>query len=265
MQPTRVPIAENEDTFRKGMVAALSHQPQVEVVSQVASGKEIIEKARETKADVVIMSTDLPDIDGLDLARRLGDSLPQAKVAVISRVEQGPGALSWLEAGVKACFDRSGLVNVMVKSLDMMSGGRITVGGRVSREFKELLDQVASAVDDAVRIIEMISVGRIVIAPTLAGELVEQLASAERDDSAEPDRAHATLSKREREIAVLIAEGHRNREIAKELFVTENTVKGHVKNALRKLELRNRQQLAVYAVLQHWVKATEPAASATNG
>ena len=65
------------------------------------------------------------------------------------------------------------------------------------------------------------------------------------------------LSEREKEIARLVTEGSSNREIARKLFIAENTVKVHVKNILKKLELRNRQQLAAYTILQHWATAEQ--------
>ncbi len=74
-------------------------------------------------------------------------------------------------------------------------------------------------------------------------------------DGVRGPRSETGLSEREKEIARLIAEGIRNKEIAERLFIAENTVKVHVKNILKKLELRNRQQLAAYTVLQNWAIA----------
>lgn len=72
-----------------------------------------------------------------------------------------------------------------------------------------------------------------------------------------PPEAKSSLSEREREIAGLVSQGLGNREIAQRLFIAENTVKVHVKNILKKLELRNRQQLAAYTVLQNWATSDE--------
>ena len=77
------------------------------------------------------------------------------------------------------------------------------------------------------------------------------------EDSAKPSETKPSLSEREKEVAKLIAEGISNKEIAQRLFIAENTVKVHVKNILKKLELRNRQQLAAYTVLQNWATADE--------
>ena len=81
--------------------------------------------------------------------------------------------------------------------------------------------------------------------------------AAGKTDSARAPETKSSLSAREKEIAGLISEGIGNREIAQRLFIAENTVKVHVKNILKKLELRNRQQLAAYTVLQNWATANE--------
>lgn len=88
------------------------------------------------------------------------------------------------------------------------------------------------------------------------GELAD-ITTAEKADSGKTAETKSILSEREKEIARLIAEGISNREMAQELFIAENTVKVHIKNILRKLELRNRQQLAAYTVLQSWAAADE--------
>ena len=92
------------------------------------------------------------------------------------------------------------------------------------------------------------------------GEAIRGLAGsidAGKAHSAKSPETKSSLSEREREIARLIADGISNREVAQRLFIAENTVKVHVKNILKKLELRNRQQLAAYTVLQNWATAGE--------
>lgn len=88
------------------------------------------------------------------------------------------------------------------------------------------------------------------------GELAD-ITAAEKADNGKAAETKSTLSEREKEIARLIAEGVGNREMAQKLFIAENTVKVHIKNILRKLELRNRQQLAAYTVLQNWATTDE--------
>ena len=107
--------------------------------------------------------------------------------------------------------------------------------------------------NDLIKSIELISSGRIIISPLFAEAFLGEVTSAEKADGSSASDKETVLSQREMETVTLIAEGNTNKEIARKLYIAENTVKAHVKNALHKLELRNRQQLVAYAVLQKWV------------
>jgi DNA-binding NarL/FixJ family response regulator len=109
------------------------------------------------------------------------------------------------------------------------------------------------SVPDLIKSLELISSGRIIISPLFAEKFLEGLSSRKTEEQVKEANPESILSDREIEIAKLIAEGATNREIAEKLFIAENTVKVHVKNMLNKLELKNRQQLAVYAVMKEWI------------
>lgn len=219
MEPIRVLLVDNEEVFREGLAKLLKDQPHIEVVYQCGNGKEAIEKSKETKPDVILMSSQLPDSDALEAVKKIRESSPQMKVAMITRPGERPNPLQILKAGARACLAKSISADALVKAIELISSGRIIIGR------------------------------------TFAEEFLDEIASAEKADGAKVADTKYSLSERETEIARLIAEGSTNKEIAKELFIAENTVKVHVKNILKKLELRNRQQLAAYAVLQNWVTA----------
>jgi DNA-binding NarL/FixJ family response regulator len=219
MEQIKVLIADNEEVFREGLARLLKDQPHIEIVCQCGGGKEAIEKSKETKPDVILMNSQISEYDALEAVKEIRKCLPEVKVAMISRPEVGPNPLHVLKAGARACLSRSISANDLVKS------------------------------------IELISSGRIIISPVFAEKFLDEIASAEKADDTKAAETKSSLSKREIEIATLIAEGSTNKEIAKKLFIAENTVKVHVKNILNKLDLRNRQQLAAYTVLQHWVTA----------
>ncbi len=219
MKQIKVLIADNEEVFREGLARLLKDQPHIEVVCQCGSGKEAIEKSKETKPDVILINSQISDYDALEAVKEIVESSPEVKIAMITRPGVGPDPLRVLKAGARACLAKS------------------------------------ISADDLVKSIGLISSGRIIISPVFAEKFLDEIASAEKADSAKAAETKSRLSKREIEIATLIAEGSTNKEIAQKLFIAESTVKVHVKNALNKLELRNRQQLAAYAVLQNWVTA----------
>ncbi len=216
VESIRVVLVDNEEVFREGLAKLLRDQPHIEIVYQCGGAKEAIEKSKETKPDVILMSSQISDGDSLETVKKMRESSPEVKVAMITRPGVGPSPLQFLKAGARACLSKSISASDLVKSIEVISSGRIIVGH------------------------------------TFADEFLAEIASAEKADSAKGAETKSRLSEREIEIAGLIAEGSTNREIAKKLFIAENTVKIHVKNILKKLELRNRQQLAAYTVLQSW-------------
>jgi DNA-binding NarL/FixJ family response regulator len=220
----KVLIADNEEVFREGLTKLLQEQPNISVVFQGSAGEEAIRAATERHPDVVLVNGGASQREVLDTVTAMARQAPDAKVAVIAHPEPGTGALNLLKAGARACLAKS----------------------------------ISAA--DLVKSIELISSGRIIISPLFAQEFLGEVVTAEKDDQRVTGDSTGVLSQREMEIVKLIAEGNTNKEIAAKLFIAENTVKAHVKNALHKLELRNRQQLVVYAVLQKWVTTErEPA------
>lgn len=217
MEPIKVFLVDNEEVFREGLVRLLKDQSHIEIVYQCGSGKEAIEKSHETKPDIILMSSQTPDFDALEAVKEIRKHSPDVKVAIITRPGEGPNPLTILKSGAKAYLAKTISATDLVKTIDLISSGRIIIGHEFAQDF------------------------------------LDEIASAEKVDNEKADVTKSSLSEREIEIAMLITEGYTNKEIAQKLFIAENTVKVHVKNILKKLELRNRQQLVAYTVLQKWV------------
>lgn len=217
MEPIRVILVDNEEVFREGVARLLKEQPHIEVVHQCDSGKEAVEKSKEMKPDVVLLDSQISEEDAVEVARKIGEFSVLTKVAMITHPGVDISPFDMLEAGATACLAKS-----------------ITAA-------------------DLVKSIELISSGRIVISPLLVEKLVDEISLRKKHRSAEVAEVDSGISEREKQIIKLIAQGSTNKEIAEKLVISEGTVKVHVKNILNKLELRNRQQLAVYAVMRSWV------------
>jgi DNA-binding NarL/FixJ family response regulator len=220
MEPIKILLVDNEEVFREGLVKLLKDQPHIEVVYQCSSGKEAIEKSNETKPDVILMSSQISDFDALEAVKEIKKQSPDIRVAMITRPGEGPNPLQILKSGARGYLAKTISAADLVKTIELISSGRIIIGHEFAKSFLDEID------------------------------------SAEKVDSIEAAETKSSLSNREIEIAGLITEGYTNKEIAQKLFIAENTVKVHVKNILKKLELRNRQQLVAYTVLQNWV--TDP-------
>jgi DNA-binding NarL/FixJ family response regulator len=210
----RVLLANDEELFREGLVRLLESQPHIEVVCRCGNGSKAVEKAKEIKPDVVLMDVNIEECDGIEATQRINESLPKTKVAMLSNSEDEKKLFSALSAGAKGYLLKNIGIDSLVKSVDLIARGEV------------------------------------VISSPLSEKLVDGFASVRKEIEARKAESETNLSERETEILKLVAKGATNKEIAKRLIIAENTVKVHMKNMLGKLQLRNKQQAAAYAVQQ---------------
>ena len=204
----KVLLADDKEVFREGLARLLKEQEYIEVVSQCANGKQAIKDVKETKTDVVLIDSNILDCGSNEATREMKKSSPQVRVAVLTDSKNERDLFSAIESGATGYLQKN------------------------------------TKVEDLVQSIDLIGKGEVVISPPLAEKLVGKFASMRQKEAEEP----TGLTNREREIVKLLPKGLTNKEMAETLFVADNTVKVHVKNILEKLQLRNRQQLAAYAV-----------------
>jgi len=204
----KVLLADDKEVFREGLARLLEEQEYIEVVSQCANGKQAIKDVKETKTDVVLIDSNILDCGSNEATREMKKSSPQVRVAVLTDSKNERELFSAIESGATGYLQKDAKVEDIVKS------------------------------------IELIGKGEVVVSPPLAEKLVGKFASMRQKEAEEP----TGLTDREVEMVKLLPKGLTNKEMAETLFVTDNTVKVHVKNILGKLQLRNRQQLAAYAV-----------------
>ena len=204
----KVLLADDKEVFREGLARLLEEQEYIEVVSQCANGKQAIKDVKETKTDVVLIDSNILDCGSNEATREMKKSSPQVRVAVLTDSKNEQELFFAIESGATGYLQKNTKVEDLVKSIDLIGKGEV------------------------------------VISPPLAEKLVGKFASMRQKEAEEP----TGLTNREVEIVKLLPKGLTNKEMAETLFVTDNTVKVHVKNILEKLQLRNRQQLAAYAV-----------------
>ena len=204
----KVLLADDKEVFREGLARLLEEQEYIEVVSQCANGKQAIKDVKETKTDVVLIDSNILDCGSNEATREMKKSSPQVRVAVLTDSKNERELFSAIESGATGYLQKNTKVEDLVKSVDLIGKGEV------------------------------------VVSPPLAEKLVGKFASMRQKEAEEP----TGLTNREREIVKLLPKGLTNKEMAETLFVADNTVKVHVKNILEKLQLRNRQQLAAYAI-----------------
>jgi DNA-binding NarL/FixJ family response regulator len=211
----RIVIADDHTLFRDGLRSLLTSRG-LEVVGEAREGSEAVELARRLQPDIVLMDLSMSGLDGLAATRLISAELPQVKVVVLTASDDDAKLFEAIKSGAQG---------YLLKSLE-------------ARELFSLLEGVGR--------------GEPALTPLLASKLLQEFARPQRPAEAhDPD----ALTDREREVLELLVRGiTSNRKLAKQLGVSENTVKFHVRNILDKLHLHNRAQVVGFA-LRHGMVA----------
>jgi len=205
----RVLVIDDHTLFREGLEGLLERR-NIEVIASIGGGKEGIDAARDLNPDVVLLDMRMPDVDGLTVLRTIRQNGLEMPIAILTTSSSETDLVEAL---------RNGAQGYLLKDM-------------------EPDDLVVSLLD----IVE----GKTVVAPTLTPVLAK-VVQGESIPTGEP-KPIDTLTPRETEILGLLAEGQSNKVIARNLGISDGTVKLHVKAILRKLEVHSRVEAAVMAV-----------------
>jgi DNA-binding NarL/FixJ family response regulator len=203
-------IADDQDLVREGMRMMLDAEPDLTVVGEAGTGKEVLGRVRDLDPDVVLMDIRMPELDGIEATSRLTAAGARARVLVLTT------------------FD---LDEYVYRAMQVGASGFLLKDA--TRE------QLAAA-------IRSVHAGDALLAPAITRRLVEDYCRRPSPDRAAAVTT-ARLSEREVEVVELVAEGLSNAEIAARLVIGETTVKSHVARILAKLGLRDRVQVVVFA------------------
>lgn len=215
----KILIADDHALFRDSLRSLLEAHG-LSVVGEARNGREAYELARQLKPDVVLMDLSMPELDGLSATRLLSADLPEVKVVVLTASDEDAKLFEAIKSGAQG---------YLLKNLE-------------SEEFFSLLERVGN--------------GEPALTPNLARKLLQEFARPVK--TPEPSQDPDALTDREREVLELLVQGiTSNRKLAKQLGVSENTVKFHVRNILDKLHLHNRAQVVSYAIRNRIVSPPE--------
>ena len=217
----RVLIADDHALFRRGLEMVLQGEPGLELVGQASDGQEAVKLATEVVPDVVLMDIRMPKMTGIEAARRMKELAPSARIVILTISDEDDDLFEAIRAGASG---------YLLKDIP--------------------LDELAGSV-------RSVHGGQSLINPSMAGKLLTEFATLARRDAEEEPAKHAPapkLTERELEVLRLVARGMNNRDIANELFISENTVKNHVRNILEKLQSHSRMEAVMIAAREKLIE-----------
>ncbi len=218
--PIRALIVDDHALFRRGLEMVLAAEDDIELVGEASDGAEAVQKAGESLPDVVLMDIRMPKSSGIEACRAMKEVAPSSKIVMLTISDEEEDLFEAIRAGASG---------YLLKDIP--------------------LDEVA----DVVRAVHG---GQSLINPSMAAKLLTEFAALNKRDQEE--RAEQVpppkLTDREMQVLKLVAKGMNNRDIARELFISENTVKNHVRNILEKLQIHSRMEAVMIAVREKLIE-----------
>jgi DNA-binding NarL/FixJ family response regulator len=215
----RVLLADDDQLTRTGLRLIIESDPDLTVVGEAADGQEAIHLARALHPDVILMDIRMPGVDGLEATRRIVEATQDGpRVLILTTFELDEYVFGALRAGASGFLLKRSSPEVLIEGIKVVASG------------------------DGL------------LAPSVTRRLIQEFAR-QPGPPAPPAAPLATLTQREREVLSLIGAGLSNGELAARLYISEATVKTHVKRILMKLGLRDRIQAVVFAYEAGLVRA----------
>jgi DNA-binding NarL/FixJ family response regulator len=211
LEPVRVMIVDDQELFRRGLAMLLAAEDDIDVVGEAGDGEEATALAAAVAPDVILMDVRMPKQSGIDACISIKRVVPSAKIVMLTMSDE---------------------------EADLYDAVKNGASGYLLKDAS--IDQVSEAV-------RVVADGQSLISPSMAVKLLEEFKAMSRG-GAKDDVITPKLTGRELEVLNLVAHGLNNREIARKLFISENTVKNHVRNILEKLQLHSRMEAVMYAV-----------------
>lgn len=208
---TQLLIVDDHTIFREGLRALLELEPDFSVIGEASSGEEALGLVVDEAPDVILLDLHLPDGNGSTFCRKLRLACPQAKVLILSAYDDDQEVTASLIAGASAYV------------LKTVNGERLAENIRAVHR------------------------GEVLLSPPIAAKVVQQLTRLQEETGRREEALHE-LTPREREVFFLASRGLKNTEIAAKLYLSEKTIKTHLRNIYNKLNLASKADLRLFAV-----------------
>jgi two-component system NarL family response regulator len=212
--PIRVVIVDDNELFLGGLGMLLDLEEDIDVVGEAGDGGAAVELVASTAPDVVLMDVRMPKRSGIQACQTIKDLAPSSRIIMLTASDE--------EADL----------------LDAVANG---ASGYLLKD---------SSIDEVANAVRLVTQGDALISPSMATKLLEEFKQVARADL--PAVSTPRLTPRELDVLRLVAKGLNSREIGRQLFISENTVKNHVRHTLEKLQLHSRLDAVMYAIRERW-------------
>ncbi len=206
----RVVVVDDQELFRRGLTMLLEVEPGIEVVGEAGDGISATDLIVATVPDVVLLDVRMPKRSGLQACMTIKELVPSVKIIMLT---------------------------VSDEEADLYESVKNGASGYLLKD---------SSIDEVAQAVRVVAEGQSLISPSMAVKLIDEFKEMSRTDREQVPTPR--LTERELEVLRLVATGMNNRDAARALFISENTVKNHVRNILEKLQLHSRMEAVMYAV-----------------
>src|SRR3954470_438416 len=209
-EPIRVAVVDDQELFRRGLTMLLGVEADIDVVGEAGDGVAATELAATAVPDVILMDVRMPKRSGIEACVAIKESAPTARIIMLTASDE---------------------------EADLYDAVRNGASGYLLKD---------SSIEGVAHAVRVVADGQSLISPSMAIKLLDEFKEMSRSDGQRVSTPRVTA--RELEVLQLVAQGLNNREIGKRLFISENTVKNHVRNILEKLQVNSRMEAVMHAV-----------------
>jgi two-component system NarL family response regulator len=209
-EPIRVVVVDDQELFRRGLIMLLGVEADIKVVGEAGDGISAAALVASVVPDIVLLDVRMPKRTGLEACIEIKQLVPAARIIMLT---------------------------VSDEEADLYEAVKNGASGYLLKD---------SSIDEVAQAVRVVAEGQSLISPSMAVKLLDEFKEMSRTDREQVPTPR--LTDRELEVLRLVATGLNNREVAKQLFISENTVKNHVRNILEKLQLHSRMEAVMYAV-----------------
>lgn len=210
MKKIKVLLAEDHTIVRKGLCSILESDSNIVVVGEASNGNEALAEAKKINPDIIVLDISMPLLNGLEVAWQLSRILPDIKILFLSMHDSEEMVFKSLEAGAKGYILKKAVPDELIAAIKMLFYGKTYFSPSIEEMIREKIEE--------------------------KGKPMEELTLQQ------------ILTKRQREIIQLVAEGYSSREIAEMLKLSIKTIENHRTNIMNKLKLNNLTDLIKYAI-----------------